>query len=43
MKELIIVLIVTALGWLIYEVKTAPLIEDEVDEILEHLYGKDEK
>ena len=42
MIDLIIVLIVTALGWLIYELKNAPVgYQDE--ETQTFYYGKEEK
>lgn len=42
MIEIIVVLIVTALGWLIYEIYTAPVgYQDEETETF--YYGKEEK
>lgn len=39
---LVIVVVFALLIWFLYEVRTAPL-EDEADELLQHLYGKDEQ
>lgn len=40
---LVVVVVFVLLIWFLYEVRTAPLVEDEVDELLQHLYGKDEQ
>jgi len=43
MTALLIILAIALTAWFFYQMKTAPLVEDEVDELLKHLYGSDKE